>query len=42
MGAMVLFLYSIENIVLEAKSELIGFAIDQICSCFQVSGFRCQ
>ena len=31
-------LFKIENLVLRARSEMIGSAIDQICSWFQVSG----
>jgi len=39
----VMILYSnIENMVLWARSEITSSAIDQICSWFQVSGFRCQ
>jgi hypothetical protein len=34
-------LFKIEN-PRRRGSELIGFAIDQICSWFQVSGVRCQ
>ena len=33
-----IFLFKIENLVLRARSEVIGSAIDQICSRFQVSG----
>jgi hypothetical protein len=36
------FLFKIENLVLWARSEMIGYAIDQISEGFQVSGFRCQ
>ena len=36
-------LYSnIENLVLWARSEKFGYAINQVCYWFQVSGFRCQ
>jgi hypothetical protein len=35
-------LFKIENLVLRARSEVIGSAIDQICSRFQVSGVGCQ
>ena len=33
---------NIENLVLGARSEMVGSAINQICCWFQVSGFRCQ
>jgi hypothetical protein len=33
-------LFKIENLVLRVRSEMIGSAIDQICSWFQVTGFR--
>ena len=33
---------NIENLVFYARSEMIGYAIDTICSWFQVSGFRFQ
>ncbi len=32
-----LFSYKVENLVLGARSKMTGFAIDQICSWFQVS-----
>ena len=41
-GFVILFYSNIENLVLRARSEMIGFAIGQVCSWFQVSGFRCQ
>ena len=37
-----IFYSTIENLVFRARSEMIGSAIDKICSWFQVSGFRCQ
>jgi len=38
----VFFLFKIENLVLWARSEMIGSAIGQICSWFQVSGVSVQ
>jgi hypothetical protein len=36
------FYSNIENLVLRARSEMIGFAIGQVCSWFLVSGVRFQ
>ena len=36
---MVSILFETETLVLGARSEMIGFAIGQVCSWFQVSGF---
>jgi hypothetical protein len=33
--------FMVENLVRRSWSEKIGFAIDQLCHGFQVSGFRC-
>jgi len=35
-------LFKIENLFLRDRSEMIGYAIDQFCSWFQVSGVRFQ